>query len=58
MKNKSYKQKIYLSDKLKSQLALIPEYPLTVVEAPSGFGKTTAVREYLKETFLDGVRQY
>lgn len=58
MKNKSYKQKIYLSDKLKNQLALIPEFPLTVVEAPSGFGKTTAVREYLKETFLDGVRQY
>jgi len=29
-----------------------------VVEAPSGFGKTTAVREYLKETLQDDARQY
>jgi len=42
-------QKYYFSDKLKRQLIQISHYPLTVVEAPSGFGKTTAVREYLKE---------
>jgi len=30
-------------------LERIPGYPLTVVEAPSGFGKTTAVREFLEE---------
>lgn len=39
----------YFSEKLKRQLAQMPYYPLTIVEAPSGFGKTTAVREYLKE---------
>jgi len=38
------------SELLKSQLARIPNYPLTFVEAPSGFGKTTAVREYFKGT--------
>lgn len=41
-------QKYYFTDKLKEQLNQISEYPLTVVEAPSGFGKTTAVREYLR----------
>ncbi len=51
-------QKIYLSDRLKFQLDHIPHFPLTVVEAPSGFGKTTAVREYLKETLLGSARQY
>ena len=51
-------QKIYLSDRLKDQLAQIPHFPLTVVEAPSGFGKTTAVREYLKETLPDGAKQF
>ena len=51
-------QKIYLSDRLKGQLAQIPHFPLTVVEAPSGFGKTTAVREYLKVALPDSARQY
>ena len=58
MQSKSYQHKIYFTDKLKSQLAQIPYFPLTVVEAPSGFGKTTAVREYLKEALSDGARQY
>lgn len=58
MQSKSYRQKIYLSDRLKSQLAQIPFFPLTVVEAPSGFGKTTAVREYLKEVLPDSAKQY
>lgn len=31
------------------------QYPLTVVEAPSGFGKTTAVREYLHNEHPDAV---
>lgn len=42
------REKYYFPDKLKKQLHRIPEYPLTIVEAPSGFGKTTAVREYLR----------
>ncbi len=58
MQSKYYQQKIYLSDKLKSQLAQILYFPLTIVEAPSGFGKTTAVREYLNEALTEGARQY
>ncbi len=34
---------------LRALLERIPGHPLTVVEAPSGFGKTTAVREFLGE---------
>ena len=41
------KQKYYFPPRLQEQLAKIHDYSLTVVEAPSGFGKTTAVREYL-----------
>ena len=48
MPGKSRQQKIYLADKLKNELAQIPFYPLTVVVSPSGFGKTTAVREYFR----------
>lgn len=48
----------YLSDKLKQQLSQIPYYPLTIVEAPSGFGKTTAVRKFLKENLPDNAQQY
>ena len=39
----------YFPERLMSHLAKIPDYPVTFVEAPSGFGKTTAMREYLKE---------
>ncbi len=35
---------------LRALLERMSGYPLTVVEAPSGFGKTTAVREFLRET--------
>jgi ATP-dependent transcriptional regulator len=46
-----YKPKtIYLSDKLKASFNSMFEYPLTIVEAPMGYGKTTAVRESLKNT--------
>lgn len=44
----SKQEKYYFSDKLKEQLGQISQYPLTIIEAPSGFGKTTAVREYLR----------
>lgn len=39
---------LYFTDKLQRQLAQIMDYPCTLVEAPMGYGKTTAVREYLK----------
>lgn len=48
----------YFSDRLRRQLAEIPRYPLTIVEAPSGFGKTTAVREYLRENLPSGACEY
>jgi len=58
MQKNIFQQKIYLPEKLKEQLAQIQYFPVTVVEAPSGFGKTTAVREYLNNTLPDGARQY
>ena len=39
---------IYFSKKLETQLKTIYDYPVTIVEAPTGYGKTTAIREYLK----------
>ncbi len=48
----------YFSDKLKRRLDQISQHPLTVVEAPSGFGKTTAVREYFKKNLPHRAREY
>lgn len=39
----------YFSRQLRTRINGIDKYPLTVVEAPSGYGKTTVVREHLKE---------
>lgn len=39
---------IYLSERLKARLDTIFEYTMTLIETPTGYGKTTAVREYLK----------
>ena len=47
----------YFSQSLTSQLVKIPAYPVTVMEAPCGFGKTTAVREYFK-SFPEGTRRH
>ena len=59
MRKKAGRQKAYyFSERLRKQLDQIPRYPLTVVEAPSGFGKTTAVREYLKENLPPGACEY
>ena len=54
-KNKTIAQ-YYFSPRLEKQLALISKYSLTVVEAPSGFGKTTALREYLDSLGQEGQR--
>lgn len=48
----------YFSEKLLRELGQIPLHPLTVVEAPSGFGKTTAVREYLKKHLPAGAQVF
>jgi LuxR family maltose regulon positive regulatory protein len=59
MRRKLNQQKLYyFSDRLKRQLAQISGHPLTVVEAPSGFGKTTAVREYFRENLPAGAGEY
>ena len=34
---------LYLSDKLQAELRMISRCPLTLVVAPMGYGKTTAV---------------
>jgi LuxR family maltose regulon positive regulatory protein len=47
----------YFPDRLRARLDRIPKHPMTVVEAPSGFGKTTAVREYLKKRRQAGARE-
>ena len=39
---------MYKREPVNRLLAKIWNYPLTVVEAPMGYGKTTAVKEYLK----------
>ena len=39
---------LYFPGKLRKRLALLQEYPLALVEAPSGFGKTTALRHYFE----------
>ncbi|SMD04423.1 LuxR C-terminal-related transcriptional regulator [Sporomusa malonica] len=41
---------IYMRKPVNQALNKIWEYPLTVVEAPMGYGKTTAVKEYLKRS--------
>lgn len=59
MGKKSCQQKTYyFSDRLNRQLDQISYHPLTIVEAPSGFGKTTAVREHLKENLSHGACEY
>ncbi len=40
---------LYFSDRLAKSLEAIAAGPLTLVEAPMGYGKTVAVREYLRE---------
>lgn len=50
-KQKGYNTRaIYFTDKLRRQMAQILNFPCTLVEAPMGYGKTTAVREYLNST--------
>jgi len=43
----------YYSDHLQSKLNLINSHKCAVIEAPSGYGKTTAVRHYLDNTAVD-----
>lgn len=38
---------IYFSKKLDTQLKTIYDYPVTIIETPTGYGKTTVIRKYL-----------
>ena len=44
-----YGDRYFFPERLLARLSAILFSPLIVVEAPSGFGKTTAVREYIRE---------
>lgn len=46
---------LYFTDRLTESMSSILERQLTVIEAPVGYGKTTAVREYLKSKPVDTV---
>lgn len=49
--SKKYNTKaLYFTDKLKDKLSDITHYPLTVMEAPCGYGKTTAAEEFLNRS--------
>lgn len=45
--------KLYFTDKLKKDLSSILDKPITIIEAPMGYGKTVAVREFLKNQQTD-----
>ena len=38
---------LHFTDVIQSKLVKITEFPLTIVTAPMGYGKTTAVKKYL-----------
>lgn len=43
---------MYVSQRLASKFGRIADYPLSVIEAPMGYGKTMGMRSYLKENDL------
>ncbi|NLJ77580.1 MAG: hypothetical protein GX325_10055 [Peptococcaceae bacterium] len=45
----------YFSPRLRKKLEGVLKAPVTVVEAPSGYGKTTALRGYLKDNLPHGM---
>lgn len=51
-------QRYYFPDRLWDEIEKISSYPLTVIEAPSGFGKTTVVREYLNKRKEEGIAEH
>ncbi|MBP7331515.1 MAG: transcriptional regulator MalT [Firmicutes bacterium ADurb.Bin373] len=48
----------YYSPRLRKKLEGILTAPVTVVEAPSGYGKSTAVRDYLMDSLPEGTLVY
>ena len=48
----------YYSDRLKYKLNRLRASTAAIIEAPSGYGKTTAVRDYLRENIPQSVDRY
>ena len=49
--NKQYNPKnMYFPERITAAMSGIFDYPLTIIEAPMGYGKTTAVRECMKNS--------
>lgn len=56
--NKTYTEPHYYSEKLKQKLETIRMSAATVVDAPSGYGKTTAIRDFLESSIPKGTPVY
>ncbi|MEA4946985.1 MAG: LuxR C-terminal-related transcriptional regulator [Oscillospiraceae bacterium] len=54
MKNTNGNEPHYFSDRLRQKLNKLRSFPATIVEAPSGYGKTTAVRDFLESVLPPG----
>lgn len=52
---KKQENPVYISNKLQEALNPCLDYPVTIVEAPIGYGKTVVIREYLKNKEVDVV---
>lgn len=40
---------LYFPDKIQEKLSYLKDYPLTVIHAPAGFGKSTALRRFFEQ---------
>lgn len=57
-KIQSIKPTVYIPGSLQQRLETIHSYPLIILQAASGFGKTTAISEYLRQTDAQHVYWY
>lgn len=57
-KMQSFKPVVYIPETLQKQLERIQSYPIIVLQAPSGFGKTTVISEYLSKLDMHQVYWY
>ncbi|SKC76942.1 helix-turn-helix transcriptional regulator [Maledivibacter halophilus] len=57
-KIQSFKPTVYIPVALQKRLETIHSYPLIVLQAPSGFGKTTVISEYLCQSDAHQVYWY
>jgi LuxR family maltose regulon positive regulatory protein len=54
----SHQKRYYLSDRLNQHLSSILDYPVSLVDAFSGLGKTSAIREYFKHNLPEDAKEY